>query len=101
MRTSYEIWQNSKRLEDLQKDVGSLKAEKEDLAKSVAYKGADEFIEAQARNALNMVKPNEQLYVTPQGVLGDSAGRNTDLTAVAKTVSNPQLWLSLFFDLAR
>ena len=87
--------QNSKRLESLQLEVSSLENKQADLTKTIAYKKSAEYIEERARNALNLIKPNEKVYVV-QEVLGDST--ETAVNQPGKTRENKstfQLWVDL------
>lgn len=97
-KTTIEILENSKRLENISQEVEELKQEKREYENKVAYKKTDEYVEEKARNDLNLIKPGEKVYVLPQGfrkvnleskVLGQ---KNVSL----EEKSNPAKWLSLF-----
>jgi cell division protein FtsB len=97
-KTTIEILENSKRLDNISQEVAELEEEKKDYENSVAYKKTDEYVEEKARNDLNLIRPGEKVYVLPQGlkevnleskVLGQ---RNISL----EEKSNPAKWLSLF-----
>ena len=105
-RTSFEILNSSKRLEDLKDDIQSLENKKTSLESDIEYKKSDEYVEEQARNALNMKKPNEKLYVNPNQLGAKTT--NTDAenkedfnspTAVQPQKSNSNLskWVALIF----
>lgn len=102
-RTTIEILQSSKRLDDLKDEVSMLESKKDLLKQEVSYKQTDDYIEEQARNALNLVKPGEKVYVVPQ-VLGKNTASNDNKTETTKIASgeptdnksNMQLWIELF-----
>jgi len=105
-RTSFEILNSSKRLEDLKDDIQSLENKKTSLESDIEYKKSDEYVEEQARNALNMKKPNEKVYVNPNQLGAKTT--NTDAenkedfnspTAVQPQKSNSNLskWVALIF----
>ena len=71
-RTALDILQNSKRLESLQTEVSVLEFKQEELNNSIAYKKSVDFVEERARNALNMIKPNEKVFVASTNVLGET-----------------------------
>ena len=47
----------------LQEDINRQKEEGEDLEKQIKFRDSDEFVEKIARERLNMVKPNEIVFV--------------------------------------
>jgi len=61
-KTSFEILKSSKRLEELKDDISALENQKTSLETDINYKESEDYIEEQARNALNMKKPNEKVY---------------------------------------
>ncbi len=74
-RTVVGTRQKQQRFESLQKEVRSLEAESERLKKEVAYRNGRDFIEAEARDKLKMVKEGEHLLVISDlpAVLGSEA----------------------------
>jgi len=108
-RTSLEILKSSKRLEDLKDDILTLESNKISLESEIEYKQSNEYVEEQARNALNMKKPNEKVYVNPN-TLGDkttvteaeetenpgSTG-GTTTGKPQKPSSNLSKWIALIF----
>lgn len=92
-KTTLEVVDSSKRLDELKNQVSSMESEMETLEKDLDYKKTDEFIEQEARNKFGYVKPGEEIFVYPQ-VLSETT-YNNDLYAEEK--SNPQLWFELFF----
>ncbi len=101
-RTSLEILENSKRLDELSQEVASLSQKKENLKKGIEYQNTVAFVEDKARNDLNMIMPGEQVYVLSQeaGVLGANH-EVSSISSLAKVVSpssnqNITAWLNLF-----
>ncbi|OGC51814.1 hypothetical protein A2W32_02125 [candidate division WWE3 bacterium RBG_16_37_10] len=95
-RTTLNTLQSSKRLEDLQNEVSVLETEKVGLEQDIAYKKTTDFIEEQARDAINLIKPGEKVYVTSQ-VLGKSTVSEDAMREPEREKSNPELWVELFF----
>jgi cell division protein FtsB len=93
-RTTLTILHSSQRLEDLKTDVSTLEAKRSNMEKTIEYKKTDEFIEERARNALNLIKPGERVFVMPV-VLAASSEKSVS-NAVEKEKSNFQRWIDLF-----
>lgn len=99
LRTTLDIMQSSKRLDEMKADVATLENKKTSLENSINYKKSDEYVEEQARNELNLIKPNEKVFIAPK-VLGEKGERTEEpsekVTATTED-SNPKLWFELFF----
>jgi len=93
-RTTLTILHSSQRLEDLKTNVATLEAKRSNMETTIAYKKTDEFIVERARNALNLIKPGEKVFVMPV-VLAASSEKLVSNT-VEKEKSNFQSWLDLF-----
>jgi len=65
-----KVAQRGKRLIEVKKELTLLQQEKERLEKEAEYRQSPEFVEKEARNKLNMVKPGEEVYLKPK-ILGD------------------------------
>lgn len=65
-----KVAQRGKRLIEAKKELTALQQEKELLEKEAEYRRSPEFVEKEARNKLNMVKPGEGVYLKPK-ILGD------------------------------
>ena len=89
-RTTMDILKSSKRLENLKGEVNSLEEKRAYLNSTLEYKRTDEFVEERARNALNLIKPGEKVYVHPK-VLGKSIERQ-DTQTQEKEKPPVQLW---------
>lgn len=107
-RTTMDIIQSSKRLENMQKTVKGLEKKKQSLDKELKYKKTSRFIEEQARNRLNMVKKGEEVLVLPASLQDPSkvsAKLDKPTMQVLGDTDTPEnedrrnfwLWLELFF----
>lgn len=65
VKTTREVINNSRRLDDVKNEVDVLKARQNNLNLDLEYMKTDEYLEQQARDALNLIKPNEKVYVSP------------------------------------
>lgn len=92
-RTTFEVVESSKRLDELRNSVVSLEEEKMGLEEELEYKKTDEFIESEARNKFGFVKEGEEIFVYPQVL--SSVSYSAELTQSDN--SNVQKWLNLFF----
>ncbi len=92
-KTTLEVIESSKRLDELKNQVTTMEIETETLSKELEYKKSDDFIEAEARNKFGFVKPGEEIFVYPKVL--SSASHNENF--FEKEKSNPQLWAELFF----
>lgn len=68
--SAYEVIKRGSRLTKARKELESLKLEKDRLLKRLEYVKSEEFIEEEARNKLNMIKPGEEVYLRPK-IMGD------------------------------
>lgn len=68
--SAYEVIKRGSRLTKARKELESLKLEKDRLLKRLEYVKSEEFIEEEARNKLNMIKPGEEVYLRPK-IIGD------------------------------
>jgi cell division protein FtsB len=94
VRTTLNILHSSQRLEDLKTEVSKLETKRSKMEDIIEYKKTDEFIEERARNALNLIKPGEKVFVMP--VVLAASSEKTVSTVVEKEKSNFELWLELF-----
>lgn len=58
---------NNNRLQVVKQEVAVLTEKKQAILDSIEYKKTDEFVEEFARNELDMIKPNEELFVIVKG----------------------------------
>ena len=101
VRTTLSIMRNSARLDNLREEVVELQKQKAYISENLAYQKSPEYIEQEARNKLNMIKPNEYLYVDEdlssnnREVLGENV-KNIDEPS-KELPSNFNLWIQLLF----
>lgn len=95
-RTTLNIIQSSKRLDRLRDEVVSLEEEKVSLEEDLEYRKSTYYIEMEARNKLNLIKPGEYVYISPV-VLSEFSERALSENHDAKVFSNSRQWLELFF----
>lgn len=99
-RTSLDILESSKRLKNLESEVAVLEDKNSKLKEELTYVKSLDFIEREARRRLNLVKPNEKVFISATGrnqyssVLGDQSTK----ALLNKTDSNPRKWYILFFN---
>ncbi len=96
-RTTLNIIQSSKRLDNLKEEVSTLDSKKTAKEKELAYKKSTDFVEAEARNKLSLIKSGEEVFVLPESK--DSASKESVLSSatpkVDVTKSNATRWLEL------
>jgi len=103
------------RLIEAKRELEALQQQKADLEQEAAYRKSSEFVEQEARNKLNMVKPGEEVYLKPKilgddllgaedgrtnGVFGDKTGkpadRNDKSVVPDSPVQKPTIFTRLF-----
>lgn len=100
-KTTLEIYGSSKRVDELKTEVDGKVSENDSLKKELSYKETKEFVEEEARNKLNLVKPGESVLI-PVKNGGDTLGISTEPTSTSvANASNLERWYRLFFDNAR
>ena len=102
IKSTVDVLNSRKRLEDALEKEESLTFERDSLKKRIEYKKTGEYIEESARNELNMVKPGEKVYVMDEVVPapGEVAGASEmrKLTPASDSEDpNWYLWYKLFF----
>ncbi len=101
VRTTFGIAKNNRRLQTIHSEVAQLEKELEIAKSELAYQQTDAFIEEQARNKLNLVKPNEQIFVLNQDLEADFAQKVMGLKisqegeATEPEKSNLKQWFDL------
>lgn len=102
VRNTANTIKNNQRYKDLENTVSGLQKEKALLQENLAYQESDEFIEQEARNKLNMVKDNEEIFVLgsesqiPEKDLSENATSEAPL-ADAPNINNLLLWFDVLF----
>ena len=95
-KTIINVLHNSRRLADINSEVADLKDQEKSLESELSYKKSDEFVVAEARNKLNMVKKGEEIFAKPV-VLGVKNEPNVKRDPTKQGENNAVLWLKLFF----
>lgn len=103
------------RLIEAKQELEALQQQKADLEQEAEYRKSPEFVEQEARNKLNMVKPGEEVYLKPKilgddllgaedsranGIFGDKTGKPADGSDKSDSpdfpVQNPTIFTRLF-----
>lgn len=95
-RTTLNILKSSQRLNYENQEVASLEEDRKELQDALAYKNTSDFVEKEARNELNMVKPGEDVFIAPE-VLSKGAERLKQNFINNAEKTNLQMWLDLLF----
>lgn len=96
-RSLWSRYRRTERLEELQAEVSVLEKEQAELGQRREEVTSEGFLEEEARDKLQMVKPGEKLVILPENVLekivsgGKIASGNPDLRP------NWRRWCGLFF----
>lgn len=108
VRKTFEIMKNGERITEVRKELAQLNTQKEALEGDIRYMQTPEFIEKSARTDLNMVKPNELVFVPENSLKLDAAGQLAAENAAAgvvagssekRNITNPKpaMWLKYFW----
>jgi cell division protein FtsB len=90
----YVIWQKQDLITKAQNGLQEEKNENQKLNKAISQVSKPEFIESQARNNLNLAKPNEEIVVIPTGTI---AARSSTSPLSQTSQPNWQKWWDYFF----
>lgn len=84
----------------LEADIGKLEKQKNDLTALLDYVKTDGFVEAEARNKLNLAKPGENLVLIPAGDSDPAAPPEAAASGPtpASRPSNLVKWWQYFFE---
>lgn len=93
-RQIYETLKVSQRLDDEVSELVKLQQKNTGLKKKLGEMDSIGFIESQARNKLNMARPNETVVIIPEETLNNILGVQK---SVEIKLSNWQGWLKLFW----
>lgn len=95
-RTALTILKSSERLSAANKEVLSLETKRNGLIGDRDYMQTEEFVETKARNDLNMMKPEEEVFIVKDTDMQGGPQREF-IAEGRKEKTNRQLWFSLFF----
>lgn len=87
--STYDLWHKQDLVVSAQNDLVREKAENLKLKSQLKLVKSDEFLEAQARNELFMVKPGESVAILPANIGPEKKKREAQLP-------NWQQWLRVF-----
>ena len=90
-KQTFTLWRADSRIKEARDRVLVLRTENEKLTKDLEYYRTDDFIEREARNKLNFVRPGEVIVLLPSPT-------PTPTHASLPSIPNWQKWSSLFFD---
>lgn len=106
IKKTFEILKSGERLAEVRKEVVNLSSEKENLEFELSYMQSPEYIERSARTELNMVKPNELVFVPETSLKEDPKTLESTLVVsqepdkstkdIRKKDSKIGLWLKYF-----
>lgn len=91
-RSVWELWHKRDEYRKIQARVSQLKEENNRRQSEARYVETPQFIEKEAREKLNLVKPDETLVIIPQNVLKEATA-----PAEVTPIPNWQQWLRLFW----
>jgi len=87
----YTLWSKKDLLVVAQRELNKEKSEHVQLKARIVEVKKSDFIEAEARNKLFLIKPGEQVVIVPQAL------NTPKKTVVVVEKPNWQAWLDLFF----
>lgn len=65
VRQTFILWNADQRITEAQSKVAMLKGQNERLKKDLEYYRTEDFVEREARNKLNLVRPGEVVVLVP------------------------------------
>ncbi|HXK52503.1 septum formation initiator family protein [Candidatus Nomurabacteria bacterium] len=74
LKSGLESSKGSSRSQNLENEVIGLRDERDSLKKLLEYQKTDSYIEEEARNKLNMLRPGERVYVYTENVNSSEPG---------------------------
>lgn len=78
----------------LEQEIAKLQGQNSDLSSLIEYLRSDEFVDREAREKLNMQKPDEKVVLIPE--IKKNGGQVAGAVAVTEK-PNWQLWQEYFF----
>lgn len=88
------LWRAGDRIRPVEEKAQQLAEEQQKLLEKKTYVQSEEFVEEEARNKLNMVKPGETVVILPPN-LAQVLGRQQK--PAAPEIPNWRQWWNLFF----
>lgn len=96
-RTTFDLLEKGKRIDEAEGKVEQLKKEQEQLLEAKEEVESDEFIEKEAREKLGLAKPGETVVVLPEE---ETLRRLAPKERVEEVTAQPQIWqrwVEMFF----
>jgi len=99
-RSIYLNWDSQKRIETKRQEVEDLEKEVGFLEEEIEFYQSEGFLEEEARNRLQLVKPGETLIVVPEEAQKELNERVSQIESESENRSpnNWQEWAKLFLD---
>lgn len=101
-RTAQQISAGRRRLAEVKNEVNSVIKQKDNLGKEIKERESLTFLETEARNQLNLIKPGERIVILPKkGDLSSPLiGNSEESLQNQKRALEPNWvkWKRLFFD---
>lgn len=96
-RQLFSLWQAGGRIEKIRKRVEEAREENERLKRKLSFVQSEEFLEREARNKLNLAKPEETIVVVPQEVIKMEVERAQKEKERRVEIPNWRRWYKAFF----
>lgn len=98
----FNVWrkieEGKKRLLAVQEEVTQKIKAKEDLEKEIEHKQSLDYLEREARNRLNLIKPGERLVILPPPESTPSMTEMGTSAGVVDSTPNWKKWWKLIFE---
>jgi len=91
-----KVMQRGVRLVEAKKELEALQQQEIALEKEAEYRKSPQFVEEEARNKLNMVKPGEEIYLRPKIMGDDLLGAQDQRDNKAESPKPPSPFSRLF-----
>jgi len=78
----------------LSQEIQAIEKENRELAELIKYFSSSEFVDKEAREKLNMIKPGEKVVVVPQENNSEDWGNENE----KNNLSNWRLWIKYLFE---
>lgn len=95
VRTIYQTYRSGQRVATLAREVEGLRVQEDQLKEKLAYRQSEEFVEQEARDKLNLVKPGETVVVFDES---EELGTKSRDLGEGSQKSNYQEWKRLFLE---
>jgi cell division protein FtsB len=90
LKSIYDLWNKQDLVVEAQHELKQVKVENNKLKQELSYVKSQEFVEAEARDKLFMVKPGESGVIIPEEL------KKTEKATPTPTPPNWKRWVDLF-----